>query len=112
MKTIMGILALSIAFAALPLFAASRTYVVTADGKNVAGFLVDDAIETIDGTTMKLTGTIVADPSNPAGSSVELTVDLVSIDTGIALRDPDIREKYPGTKKYTQAPSKSVAPTA
>jgi polyisoprenoid-binding protein YceI len=73
---------------------------------------VDDAFETIDGTTTKLTGTIVADPANPAGSSVELAVDLAAIDTGINLRDSDIREKYTEPKKFPQATFKSVSVTS
>jgi polyisoprenoid-binding protein YceI len=105
MRTIAVVLAL----AALPLFAEPRTYTVTSDGKNVAGFLVDDAFETIDGTSTKLTGTIIADPANPAGSSVEIDVDLASIDTGIALRDSDIRDKYTQPGKYPQATFKSVS---
>jgi polyisoprenoid-binding protein YceI len=97
---------------AAPLAAAPRTYTIAHDGKNVAGFRIDDAVETIDGTTPKLTGTIVADPDDAAASSVDLRVDLSALDTGIGLRDSHIRDEYVETKKFPQATFRSVSVAA
>jgi polyisoprenoid-binding protein YceI len=96
-------------------YADSRTYAIKADGKNVAAFHLPDALESIDGTTNRVSGTIVADPDNAATSSVEVSIDLGSLDTGIALRNRHMRERYVETGKYPTATFKSLSispPTA
>jgi len=94
------------------LFAEPRTYTIRPDGKNVAGFILSDAIETVDGTTPRVTGSIVADAANPTVSSVEVTVDLSVLDTGIKLRDQHVRERYAETTKFPKAHFKSVSISA
>jgi polyisoprenoid-binding protein YceI len=95
--------------ATLPLAADPRTYSIAADGKNMASFRIEDAVETIDGSTVKMSGTIVADPANPAASSVEISADLSAIDTGIKLRDNHIRDEFVETRKFPRATFKSVS---
>lgn len=102
-------LALLLSLATLPLAADPRTYSIAADGKNAATFRIEDAVETIDGATTKVTGTIVADPANAAASSVEISADLSAIDTGIKLRDSHIRDEFVETKKFPRATFKSVS---
>jgi polyisoprenoid-binding protein YceI len=92
--------------------AAPRTYTIPTDEKNVASFRIDDAIERIAGTTTKVSGTIVADPDNAAGSSTEVRVELASLDTGIPMRNQHIRERFLETAKYPQATFKSVSVNA
>jgi len=104
-------LALLLSLATLPLAADPRTYTIAADGKNAATFRIEDAVETIDGTTMKVSGTIVADPANGAASSVEISADLSAIDTGIKLRDNHIRDEFVETRKFPRATFKSVSVT-
>ena len=94
---------------ATTLVAEPRTYTIRPDGKNVAGFILSDAIETVDGTTPRVTGTIVADVANPAASSVEIVVDLSVLDTGIKLRDQHVRERYAQTDKFPEAKFTSVS---
>jgi polyisoprenoid-binding protein YceI len=87
----------------------SRAYAIKADGKNVAAFHLPDALEAIDGTTNRVSGTILADPNNAVTSSVEVSIDLASLDTGIALRNHHMRERYIETGKYPTATFKSVS---
>jgi len=114
MRQIRLALALTLAapLLAAPLLAAPRTYHIAADGRNMAGFRIEDALETIDGTTTKVSGTIAADPENAAASSVEITADLSAIDTGVDLRDGHIRDEFVETKKFPRATFKSVEVTA
>jgi polyisoprenoid-binding protein YceI len=108
-----AVIAVSITFlVASVASAAPRTYTIPADGKNVASFRIDDAIERIAGTTTKVSGTIVADPDNAAGSSTEVRVELASLDTGIPMRNQHIRERFLETAKYPQATFKSVSVNA
>ncbi len=89
--------------------AAPRSYAIASDGKNLAEFRIDDAIETIVGTTTKVTGSIVADPDNVGASSVDVRVELASLDSGIALRNRHMRERFLETGKYPYATFKSVS---
>lgn len=107
MKTTLAA-ALTLALA-LPLAAAPRTYTIAADGKNNAAFVLNDALETVDGISKKITGTIVADPANVGASSVELSVDLAGLDTGNDLRDSHIRDEFVQTARFPRATFKSVA---
>ena len=90
-------------------YAAPRTYVVRNDGKNLAAFHLPDALESIDGTTNEISGSITADPANPANSSVRIMVDLGTLDTGLALRNRHLRERYVETGKYPNATFLSAA---
>ncbi len=74
-------------------------------GRNVAKFSSKAPIETIVGTTNQVTGKITFDPddlSKPAHGSV--AVDIVSLNTGIKLRDEHMRgEDYLNTDTYPTA---------
>ena len=65
-------------------YAAPRTYTIASDGKNSAEFRIDNAIETIVGTTTKISGTLVADPDDVAASTVDIRVELASLDSDSA----------------------------
>jgi polyisoprenoid-binding protein YceI len=45
-------------------------------------------------TTSSLCGTLTLEPGKPARLTGELSIDLTTIDTGIALRNQHLREKY------------------
>ena len=94
------------------LSADSRTYTVRNDGKNLAAFHLPDALEAIDGTTNEVAGTLVADPANPGTASVEIMVDLSTLDTGNGLRNRHMRARYVETPKYPRATFKSVTVAA
>jgi len=91
------------------LFAQSRTYDVKPDAKNVAEFHAEDSYDAFDGKTNKLTGAIVADPAKPSAATVEIAVDMASLDTANSLRNREMRELYLETKKYPTASFKSVS---
>ena len=94
----------------LPLVADQRTYTITDDGKNYATFESEATLETIKGTTTRLSGTIAADPANAAAASATINVDLSSLDTGIAMRNEHMRgEKFLDTEKFPAATFKTVS---
>ena len=98
--------------AASSAFADPRTYTITEDGKNYATFESAATLETIKGTTTKVGGTIKADPADPATASVDVTIDLSSLDTGISMRNEHMRsEKYLDVEKFPSASFKSVSVT-
>ena len=60
------------------------------------------AVSTVRGAFTKVSGTAQYDPSNPAKSSVDVTIDADSVDTRVSMRDNDLRSpnffevaKYP-----------------
>jgi len=92
--------------AAAPLFAQSKTY----DVKNsTAEFHAEDTYDSFDGKTGKVGGTIVADPAKPSESSVTITIDMSSLDTGNSLRNKEMKELYLHTPKFPTASFKSVS---
>jgi polyisoprenoid-binding protein YceI len=51
-------------------------------------------ISTVRGSFSKLSGDVSFDPSNPAKSSVNVTIDVSSIDTRVTMRDNDLRSEH------------------
>lgn len=101
------LLALVAALAVAPaLLAQSKTYDVKS---GAAEFHAEDTYDSFDGKTGKVTGTIVADPAKPAESSVSITVDMTSLDTGNSLRNREMKELYLHTPKFPTASFKSVS---
>ncbi len=105
-------LALSFAFFSTAAFADSRTYEIRPDAKNIAEFHAEDSYDAFDGKTHKITGGIVADPANPSAASVEVTIDMASLDTGNKLRNREMKELYLDTEKHPTAKFKSVSVSA
>ena len=103
------LIALAVLAAAPALFAQSKTYDVRPGSNNTAEFHAEDTYDSFDGKTNQVSGTIVTDPSKPAASSVTLAVDLGSLDTGVELRNREMREKYLETPKFPKATFKSVS---
>ena len=102
-------LAGALLLAASGLFAESRTYQIAPDAKNLAQFHAEDSYDSFDGRTNKLAGAIVADPANPSAATVEVTVDMASLDTGNSLRNREMRELYLDTKDHPTTKFKSVS---
>lgn len=48
-------------------------------------------ISTVRGAFTKVSGMVQFDPSNPAGASIDATIDTSSIDTRVKTRDDDLR---------------------
>jgi polyisoprenoid-binding protein YceI len=96
--------------AAAPLaFAQSKTYEIRKDAKNVAEFHAEDTYDSFDGRTNDVSGAIVADAAHPAASTVQITVNMASLDTGVGLRNKEMRERYLETPKFPNATFKSVS---
>ena len=101
------LLAIVAALAAVPaLFAQAKTYEVK---KATAEFHAEDTYDSFDGKTDKVTGTIVADPGKPAASSVSITIDMSTLDTGVGLRNKEMKDLYLHTGKFPTASFKSVS---
>jgi polyisoprenoid-binding protein YceI len=93
-------------------FAESKTYAVKPAGRSTTQFHAEDTYDSFDGKTNKVSGTIVADPAAPGGATVTLSVDLASLDTGVGLRNREMRERFLETSKFPHATFKSVSVAA
>jgi polyisoprenoid-binding protein YceI len=93
------------------LFADSRTYTIAKGGNNVAEFHAEDTYDSFDGKTSDVTGTITADPANPSASSVNVIINIDSLDTGVGLRNKEMRERFLETNKFGTATFKSISIT-
>jgi len=111
-----ALLAAALLISAAPLFAegpAARTFALTEDGKNYATFESEATLETIKGTTTKVSGTVVADPSNPSAASATINVELSGLDTGISMRNEHLRgPKFLDAEKFPTATFKTTSVTA
>jgi len=94
------------------LLADSSSYQIKPDGKSVAEFHAEDTYDAFDGKTNKVSGTIVADPANPASSTVDVTVDMGSLDTANSLRNREMRQRFLETQKFPTSRFKSVSVAA
>lgn len=84
--------------------AAAETFVIAPGSPNEVKFTSKAPLETFDGKTRNVSGTIEANLGQLADSfKVEITVDLASLDTGIDLRNQHMREEHLETSKYPQA---------
>jgi len=94
---------------ATALFAQSRTYEIRKDPKNLAEFHAEDTYDAFDGKTSNVSGTIVADAAKATASKVDVSIDLGSLDTGISLRNSEMRNRYLQTSRFPAATFKSVS---
>jgi len=78
-------------------------YIQDPKGRNTVTFRSEAPLEDIIGTTNKVTGMIVFDPSHPEnGGHGELTVSAAALSTGIPLRDEHLRgADWLNTSKYS-----------
>jgi polyisoprenoid-binding protein YceI len=89
-------------------WAASEEFVINdTTGHNTVKFKSDAPLELIAGQTDKVTGDIVFDDSFKFDAKhpfkIVFNVDLASLDTGIALRNEHMRDKFLETSKYPTA---------
>lgn len=78
----------------------SAVYTPTDNGSSVK-FKIKNLGVTIGGSFTGLQGRIVFDPANPATASIEASIDVSSINTGIDLRDDHLRSSdYFDVKNY------------
>jgi polyisoprenoid-binding protein YceI len=106
MNKLIAVAALAVAPA---LFAQSKTYEVKPKANSVAEFHAEDTYDSFDGKTNEISGTIAGDPANPAAASVQLSINMGALDTGVALRNKEMRERYLETPQHPTATFKSVS---
>ncbi len=97
---------------ATALFAEARTYRIAPDAKNMVEFHAEDSYDAFDGRTNKATGAITADPSKPGASTVEVIIDMNSLDTANSLRNREMKELYLETKQHPTCSFKSTSVVA
>lgn len=106
-KNSLGMLAAFVLSANTFAQAASLDFIVDdAKKRDVVSFNSDAPVELIVGTTNKIKGKVTIDESLDFAKqpfSADFTVDLGSIDTGIALRNQHMRDNFLETKKYPDA---------
>jgi len=101
MRTTLVATSLLIALAAA---AHASDFTVTPGKPNLVVFTSKAQVESFQGKTSKMSGHIDVNPSHVGDSiTVELHVDLASLDTGIAKRNGHMRENHLETAKYPEA---------
>jgi polyisoprenoid-binding protein YceI len=103
------LLALLLVLSPVTLFAQSVRYEIAPGDKSVAEFRAEDTYDRFTGSTKNVSGTIVADASAPSKASVDVTIDMKSLVTGVAMRDREMRQRYLETNKFPTATFKSVS---
>jgi polyisoprenoid-binding protein YceI len=74
------------------------------DAKNSVEFVSDATLERIVGHTSNIAGTLNLDLNNLMATTIgSFTVDLRTVDTGIAMRNGHLRDKYLHTEKNPNA---------
>jgi hypothetical protein len=100
-------LAAAAALTAVGLLAAEPAQTFQIDPANSSvGFSIRHLISRVQGQFNQFSGSIQADPKDPAASSVQFTIQAASIDTHVEMRDKDLRsasffdaDKYPTTSR-------------
>jgi polyisoprenoid-binding protein YceI len=85
---------------------ANETFKIDPSDSTIA-FGVRHMLGTAKGKFSKFKGAIVVDRDHPEQSSVTVTIDVASIDTGIAKRDEHLREELFNVAKYPEITFKS-----
>jgi polyisoprenoid-binding protein YceI len=85
---------------------ANETFKIDPSHSTIA-FKVRHMLGTAKGKFSKFRGTIVVDRDHPEQSSVAVTIDAASIDTGIAKRDEHLRGELFNVAKYPEITFKS-----
>ena len=84
--------------------ATAEQFLVRAGKENKVVFVSKASMESFQGKTNKLEGTIDVNPANLGDSiTVHLEVDMASMDTGLPMRNRHMRENHLETAKYPKA---------
>src|SRR3954464_936959 len=92
--------------ALVPAVHAAETYEIDPAHSTIA-FKVRHMLGSAKGNFSKFSGTIVVDRDHPEQSSVVVTIDAASIDTGISKRDDHLRGELFSVEKYPHITFKS-----
>jgi len=84
--------------------ATAQTFRITNPDEQTVRFFANHTLGEVDGTLHPVTGTLTFNPGGPtSGLSGHFTADMTSFDTGLGLRDKDMRNKYLETEQYPEA---------
>ena len=84
--------------------AGSATFLVHPGGETKVVFVSKATMESIEGKTSRMEGTLSLDPGAVGDTiTVHLEVDLASLNTGLARRDKHMREDHLETAKFPKA---------
>ena len=81
------------------------------DGRNVIKFISKAPLETIEGKTGQIDGSVEVDLADAASATGQFEVDLTTVKTGIEMRDQHMREGYLHTDSFPKATFKIVKVT-
>jgi len=94
------------ALLALPVVsnAEPKAFQIRADGGSRIQFLSDAPLETINGVSTKVTGTVTVDPADLSGARGSLSAETGALRTGIDLRDEHLRsDTWLDSRRYPNA---------
>jgi len=104
MKPSARAIAAALLFVTAPTAGRAATFTVHPGGENKVSFTSRAAMESFEGKTSRLEGSIVVDPATIGDSAtVHFEADLASLDTGIAKRNQHMRENHLETGTYPKA---------
>jgi len=84
--------------------AAATEFTIAPDGASQMRFESKAPMETFEGKTKKLTGTVELDPAQLGDAiTTRIEVDMASLDTGIAMRNKHMYENHLHVDKYPKA---------
>ncbi len=66
-------------------------------------FLVEAPLDSVPGVSHAVSGWVLLDPGDLAGARASVAVDLASFDTGIELRNEDLRDQFLEVDRYKEA---------
>ena len=81
------------------------------DGRNVIKFISKAPLETNEGKTVQIDGSVEVDLADAASAAGQFEVDLTTVKTGIEMRDQHMREGYLHTDSFPKATFKIVKVT-
>lgn len=101
---------LAVLFTASTLFAANNDWQIDPNHTTIGFTVRHMGISNVHGRFGKVSGTAVIDDSDITKSSVNATIDVASIDTGVQMRDNDLRSaNYFDAQQYPTITFKSTS---
>jgi polyisoprenoid-binding protein YceI len=82
------------AILAVPAFAATTTWTLDPNHTNAQFTVRHLGISNVQGEFTKISGTVQLDDADPSNSSIDVTIDVNSIDTRVAMRDNDLKSEH------------------
>jgi polyisoprenoid-binding protein YceI len=83
--------------------APTKFLLASRDGRNVIKFISKAPLETIEGKTGQIDGSVEVDLADVNSVSGQFEVDLTTVKTGIEMRDGHMREQYLHTDSFPKA---------